>query len=142
MGDLAPAPKPTGPAVRARAVLACAALACALALGACGSSSTSSSAPASSTAAPAASGAAQTLQVRLVNIAFTPSASTARVGTRITWTNADSVDHNVTAQSGAHFRSPTLHAGDSYSFTPRRPGRILYHCTIHPQMIATIVVVA
>ena len=139
MRDMAAATKPAG-----LAVLACAALAVALALGACGSSSSSSpsSAPASSTAAPAASGAAQTLQVRLVNIAFTPSASTARVGERITWTNGDSVDHNVIAQSGAHFSSPTLHAGDSYSFTPRRAGRILYHCTIHPTMIATIVVVA
>jgi plastocyanin len=120
-----------------------AALTCGLALGACGSGSSATSSGATTSSAAAPSGAAaQALQVKLVNISFSPSAGTAKVGEKITWFNSDSVDHNVTARSGAQFSSPTLHAGDTFSFTPRHAGRILYVCTIHPNMTATIVVVA
>ena len=133
-------------AMAPRRVLTLAALlTCAAALGACGSGSGSTSSGATTSAgAPAGSaGASQTplIQIKLANIAFSPSAVNARVGQRITWVNEDSVDHNVIARSGASFRSAVLHSGDSYSFTPTRAGRILYVCTIHPNMTATLTVV-
>ena len=74
------------------------------------------------------------------NIAFVPTTATVKVGQKVTWTNQDTVDHNVTATNGAKFHSQAFGKGKTYSFTPRKPGRIAYVCTLHPQMKATLVV--
>src|SRR5947209_20118206 len=116
---------------------------CALTITACGSSSSSSSSG-SSSSAPVTTGqqssASPLIQVKLANIAFVPVAVTAKVGQRITWINEDSVDHNVVARGVKGLHSPLLHSGDTFTFTPHRPGSIAYVCTIHPNMRATITV--
>ncbi len=129
---------------------ACLALGGALVAG-CGSSSSSSSnsssaaapastAPATSTpaAAPAAGGG--TVAVSMKDIQFNPKSVTAKVGQTIKWTNDDSVDHNVTARSGATFKSSTFGQGGTYSFKAAKAGTIKYVCTIHPGMEGTIIV--
>ena len=114
----------------------------ALAAAGCGgsdSSSTSSgSSSGASTAAASSSGGA--VAVKLANIAFDPKAVTVKVGQKVTWTNDDSTDHNVTADSGADFKSDNFGKGGSFSFTPTKAGTIAYVCTIHPGMTATITV--
>ena len=74
------------------------------------------------------------------NIAFDPKAVTVKVGQKVTWTNDDSTDHNVTSDSGADFKSKDFGKGATFSFTPDKAGTINYVCTIHPGMKATITV--
>jgi plastocyanin len=92
-------------------------------------------APASTpTTAPSSSGNS----VTIMNFSFNPKSLTVKVGTKVTWTNQDSVTHTVTADQGA-FNS-TVPSGNSFSFTFTKAGTYAYHCMIHPSMTATIVV--
>jgi plastocyanin len=115
----------------------------------CGSSSSSSSSsstaaastPAASAAAPAASGAAA---VTYQNFAASPNTITVKVGQKITWTNKDSVAHNVTSTSGPagdKIASPAINGGSTFSFTPKTAGTIAYVCTFHPQMTGFKIIV-
>ncbi|HKP89938.1 MAG TPA: plastocyanin/azurin family copper-binding protein [Thermoleophilaceae bacterium] len=63
-----------------------------------------------------------------------------KVGQKVTWTNDETVDHNVTAKSGAKFMSKAFGGGGSYSYTPRAAGTIRYVCTLHPGMDGVLVV--
>jgi plastocyanin len=77
--------------------------------------------------------------VSIKNFAFSPASLTVKVGTKITWTNNDTVTHTVTADKGA-FNSGPLAPGSTFSFTFTKAGTYSYHCNIHPYMMATIVV--
>jgi plastocyanin len=95
-----------------------------------------SSAPAATSSSSSGGGVA----IKMANIAFDPKAVTVKVGQKITWTNDDSTDHNVTADSGADFKSDDFGKGGTFDFTPDKAGTIKYECTIHPGMTATITV--
>jgi plastocyanin len=77
--------------------------------------------------------------VSIANFAFSPTSLTVKVGTKVSWTNNDSVTHTVTANQGA-FNSGPLTPGSTFSFTFTKAGTYSYHCNIHPSMLATIVV--
>ena len=73
--------------------------------------------------------------------AFSPASITVAKGTKVTWTNKDSVGHTVTeddSQTGP--ASSTLNQGQSYSYTFNTAGTFHYHCTIHPYMTGTVTV--
>ena len=74
------------------------------------------------------------------DLRFHPDSVTVRVGEKVTWTNDDTVDHNVTATGGAKFKSRAFGGGKTYSFTPRAPGAIKYVCTLHPGMDGTLTI--
>ena len=115
----------------------------ALAVAGCGSSndsSSSSSTGSASTPAASSSSSSGGVAIKMQNIAFDPKAVTVKVGQKITWTNDDSTDHNVTANSGADFKSDNFGKGGTFSFTPTKAGTIKYVCTIHPGMDATLTV--
>jgi plastocyanin len=95
-----------------------------------------SSAPASTSSSSSGGGVA----IKMQNIAFDPKAVTVKVGQKITWTNDDSTDHNVTAASGADFNSDDFGNGGTFSFTPDKAGTVKYECTIHPGMTGTLTV--
>jgi plastocyanin len=78
--------------------------------------------------------------IAMKNIQFSPTTATVKVGQKVTWTNDDGVAHNVTATSGASFRSSDFGQGGTFSFTPTRAGTIEYVCTLHPGMNGTLVV--
>jgi plastocyanin len=78
--------------------------------------------------------------VSIKNFAFSPSTVTVKVGTKITWTNNDSVAHTVTSDSGTTLNSTVLSPGQSYSVTLTNTGSINYHCTIHPMMRGVVIV--
>lgn len=64
-----------------------------------------------------ASGAgAATATVQITRSGFTPRVLTVSVGDTVTWANKDTVNHQVTADSGA-FTSPVLKPGESWSYT-------------------------
>jgi plastocyanin len=132
--------------MRRWSVLAVVALAL-VAAGCGGSSKKSSSAPASTpapTPAPSTSGGGTAAQVSMKNIAFNPKSITVAKGTTVTWTNDDSVNHDVTKTGGPgpNFSSGSgnLGSGSTYKVTFNSPGTITYRCTIHPGMTGTVVV--
>jgi plastocyanin len=113
----------------------------------CGGSSnkSSSSTPAPLTKAPAgtktaATSAGGTVSINMQNIAFSPGSATAKVGQKVIWTNKDTVQHNVTAKSGASFHSNNFGQDGTYEFTPKKAGTIKYTCTLHPGMDGTLTV--
>ena len=86
-------------------------------------------------------GAAEGSAVEIVSVseAFSPASLTVAAGTEVTWTNADGVDHTVTADDDS-FDSAALSGGDTFSFTMADPGTYSYFCAIHPSMTGEIVV--
>jgi len=96
-------------------------------------------------ASPSASAPVQSGIVHITyhNISIAPDTVKVKVGSRIIWTNLDSVEHNVTSQSGPQqFASGTFGEGRSYTIKVLKPGVIHYECTIHPvSMNGTIDVV-
>ena len=107
----------------------------------CGSSNNSSTSTSSgSTSAAASSSSGGGVAIKMQNIAFDPKAVTVKVGQKVTWTNDDQVDHNVTSQSGETIKSQNFGKGGTFSFTPTKAGTIKYVCTIHPGMTATLTV--
>jgi plastocyanin len=105
-----------------------------LVVAACGGSTSGTT-----TGTPATAGAGSGAQVAMKNIAFDPATVTIKVGESVTWTNQDSVDHNVIADNG-EFSSSLLAKGATFSFTFDTAGTYGYHCSIHPSMTGTVVV--
>jgi plastocyanin len=104
-----------------------------------GDDSSSDSGGSSTAGKPAAAGAGD-VAIQLKGFQFKPKDTTVKVGQKITWTNADTTDHNVTADSGADFKSDNLGEGATFEFTTDKAGKIAYECTLHPGMKATITV--
>jgi plastocyanin len=77
--------------------------------------------------------------VKIMNFAFAPATITVKAGTTVHWTNMDTDAHTVTSDTGA-FTSAALTTGASYAHTFTKPGTYAYHCSIHPFMVAVVVV--
>lgn len=80
-------------------------------------------------------------KVMIANFAFAPSNITVKKGTTVTWTNNDSMVHDVTeidGQDGPH--SGNLANGQTYTFTYNTVGTFKYHCSIHPSMTGSVTV--
>ena len=85
--------------------------------------------------------ATATNSVEINNFAFSPATITVKVGTKVTWTNKDSVGHNVVETDGADGpKSGTFAKGESYSFTYTKAGTFAYECSIHPSMQGKVIV--
>lgn len=87
-------------------------------------------------------GGGESVAVDIKDIKFEPHDVTVPAGATITWTNSDSVAHNVTKEDGpgADFESDTLNQGDTFEQTFDEAGEIKYVCTIHPGQDGTITV--
>jgi plastocyanin len=112
----------------------------ALAAAGCGGSDDNSSSGSTSTAAASSSSSGGGVAIQLKGFQFSPKDTTIKVGQKITWTNQDNTDHNVTADSGADFKSKDFGQGATFEFTPDKAGTIAYECTLHPGMKAAITV--
>lgn len=80
-------------------------------------------------------------RVSIVDFAFQPKSVTVTAGTAVTWTNEAGQAHTVTSDGGS-FDSGQLAANDSFANVFDTAGTFAYHCSIHPQMTATVVVKA
>ena len=78
--------------------------------------------------------------VSIENFAFSADKITVKVGTKVNWTNKDSVAHTVTSDSGTTLNSDLIATGESFSFTFNDVGTFGYHCKPHPSMTGTVVV--
>jgi len=77
--------------------------------------------------------------IDIKNFAFKPPSVSIPVGTKVTWTNTDTVAHTATATGGA-FDSGNLAPGQSFAFTFAKAGTFDYVCTYHPYMKGAIIV--
>ena len=79
--------------------------------------------------------------IKIEHFMFQPVPLKVAVGATVRWQNLDGEPHTVVSLDGL-FRSGALDQGDAFSYTFKTPGSYRYVCSIHPQMIGTIVVSA
>ena len=92
--------------------------------------------PAAATRSPASPEAAT---VAIHNFMFSPVSVTVAVGTTVQWKNMDGEPHTIRGVDTG-FASGALDQNDSFAFKFDKPGTYRYVCSIHPQMVGTIVV--
>jgi plastocyanin len=68
---------------------------------------------------------------------FVPPNITTLAGDTVTWTNSDTVEHDVAQIDGA-FDSGIIGPGGRFSQTFSQPGHYAYRCTIHAFMAGTV----
>jgi plastocyanin len=78
-------------------------------------------------------------EVKIDNFSFGPQTLIVAAGTTVTWKNNDDVPHTVVSDDKT-FKSKALDTDDKYSYTFTKPGTYNYFCSVHPKMIAKIVV--
>jgi plastocyanin len=129
--------------------LICSVLALTLVAAGCGSDSKSSdsggSAPKTQPKPKSGGGGGgKTASVSLKNIQFSPKTLSVAKGATVTWTNDDSVNHDVTKTGGPGPKfssgSGNMAQGDTYKQKLTTAGTIQYVCTVHPGMTGTITV--
>jgi plastocyanin len=85
------------------------------------------------------------VNVSMSQIQFKPASVTVTKGGEVTWTNDDTVGHDVTktAGPGPAFKSGEaggMAQGDTFSQTFDTPGEIEFVCTVHANMKGTVTV--
>jgi plastocyanin len=84
----------------------------------------------------AAGGAEVTMQ----DIKFDPSNVTIDAGQTVTWTNDDSVGHDVTGDDFKSGDPGAMQNGDTFEHTFDTAGTFDYVCTVHPGMEGSVTV--
>ena len=82
--------------------------------------------------------------ITIQGYAFNPDKITVKKGATVTWTNRDSVEHNIIGDEGSTVpfeNSPMLKMGETYEYVFTEPGLFTYHCGPHPQMTGQIEVI-
>jgi plastocyanin len=91
---------------------------------------------------PSDDSAAMEPEVATRDLEFDPATLTVPAGTTVTWTNEDPVDHTVTSGAAGEpdgdFDEPLDAEGGSVELDLDEQGTIIYHCTIHPDMVGRI----
>lgn len=98
-----------------------------------------------------------TISIDIKDFKYSQQNIKVKKGTTVTWTNQDSVQHNVMKSHSddgkAHdaptkdevksdvLAGPLLAKGELYSFTFNEAGTIPYHCSPHPYMTGSVTVV-
>ena len=75
--------------------------------------------------------------VNIAGFAFDQPDVSVPIGTTVTWTNADGVQHTTSSVDGI-FDSGALSANQTYAFTFTQAGDFAYQCNFHPNMHGTI----
>jgi plastocyanin len=95
---------------------------------------------------PAGGGSGGGVEVKMANIQFDPKDVTVKAGQTITFTNDESVPHDVHKQSGpgddfASGPDGGMQQGDTFELRLNKPGKYTYVCHVHaPGMAGTITV--
>lgn len=84
---------------------------------------------------------ADTVDVNIVGFAFVPDTVIVTVGDVVRWTNSDGPAHTSTSDAPL-WDSGNLSTGQTYSYQFNTPGTFPYHCSIHPSMLAVVIVEA
>lgn len=81
---------------------------------------------------------AETIEVTISNLVFSPAELKAKVGDTIVWTNKDIVTHTATASDGWDV---IILENTSASQLLKKPGLVEYYCRFHPSMKGRITIV-
>jgi len=87
----------------------------------------------------AAPAAATTTTVQIKGTGFVPAAVTINQNDSVTWTNVDTIDHQVVANGGS-FASPILKPGKSWTRAFGAGGTFHYHDSLHPTLKGVVTV--
>ena len=79
-------------------------------------------------------------QVAMEGIKFKPASVTVSAGDIVTWTNDDSVGHDVTGDGFKSGDPGAMQNGDTFEHTFDKAGTFDYVCTVHPGMEGSVVV--
>ena len=82
---------------------------------------------------------ASTTEIKIDNFSFAPASITVPVGTELRWKNNDDIPHTVVSTDRS-FKSKVLDTGEEFSYTFSKPGTYDYFCSIHPRMVAKVIV--
>lgn len=87
--------------------------------------------------------ASGSVDVEIKDFAYSQKTLKVKKGTKVTWTNRDSVKHDVVpdSQSESFKKSDLLSNGESYNIVFDTVGSFVYHCSVHPNMKASVEVV-
>jgi plastocyanin len=89
-------------------------------------------------------GAAPTAEAKIQLFSFKPDNLEVPVGTTVTWTNMDAIEHSVTQgappDAGGKFDSDFFTQGQTFSVTFSEPGEFIYFCKRHNSMTGTVTV--
>jgi len=83
-------------------------------------------------------GTNNTVEITIRNYTYFPSNIIVKPGDTVTWTNQDSVQHDVAGDGD--FKGPLLRRGQSFRYTFTDVGTYNYICTPHPYMTGTVIV--
>ena len=89
-------------------------------------------------AAPAPSASGGGGSVTMKDIKFNPSTVNVKVGDTVTWTNDDSVGHDVTADGFNSGGAGNIEPGKTFTHKFAKAGSYKYVCSVHPGMKGTI----
>jgi plastocyanin len=87
----------------------------------------------------AAPASTATATVQIKRAGFVPATVTINQDDSVTWTNADTIDHQVVANGGS-FVSPILRPGKTYTHAFHNGGTFRYHDGLHPTLKGTVTV--
>jgi len=95
----------------------------------------------SDASAKAPANAVEATEVSIEDYKFGPQDIKVKVGTTVTWTNNDSVRHNVAGINNDLPEGKLIGRGETYTYTFKKAGVYNYLCTPHPYMKASVTVV-
>jgi Icc protein len=81
-------------------------------------------------------------EVSIDNFSFSPTPITVPEGTTLTWINRDDIPHTVVSDDMQQFKSKALDTDEKFAHTFSKAGTYSYFCSIHPKMVAKVIVEA
>jgi plastocyanin len=97
--------------------------------------------PAATPASAAAPAASDDTTISIRDFMFSPMSLTVTAGTTVNWKNLDAEPHTVHGVD-TNFRSNAMDQNETFAYKFDQPGTYRYVCSIHPQMLGTIIVKA
>jgi plastocyanin len=79
--------------------------------------------------------------VRVIDNGYDPDTVTIEAGTTVRWSNTGNLPHTVTARDGS-YDSGIFESGGAFLQSFDAVGTYEYFCTLHPEMVGTIEVIA
>jgi len=74
------------------------------------------------------------------NFTFSPVTVNVAAGTTVKRVNHEDISHTVVSDDKNTFKSKPIDTDESFSYTFDSPGTYTYFCSIHPKVVAKVVV--